>query len=60
MTPTVKRYFKKQVFDKIPYEVTKKKMLELMEHSMSSVTFEGKEFNNIQRFLRETKLNNVR
>lgn len=60
MSLTIKRYFKKRVFGEVSYEETKKKMLELMKHSVSQVTFEGKEFNNIQRFLRELKLNKLK
>ena len=45
MTPAVKLYFKKQIFDNIPYEVTKSKMVQLMKHNISKVTFEGKEIN---------------
>lgn len=57
LTPYQKKYFKSLMFDKIEYSETRKKMIRLLEKDINSVTFTGKELKNIQRFLREQKLN---
>lgn len=57
LTPYQKKYFKSLMFDKIEYSETRKKMIKLLEKDINSVTFTGKELRNIQRFIREQKLN---
>ena len=55
-----RKYFKNKIFKEVPYEETASKMKTLMKTSISEVTFCGKELDNIQRFLREYKLNKLK